>query len=522
MDDIESLNLDSDLNFRSMLLETPFSSLEGVNSLDSKATSSASAACSSVPSASSELPVSHHAVVWSSNTSAAVSMEDGWLFREGSQVVVEANQTQSASHVKGPWTPAEDALLLSLVAKFGTQAWTAVAACMPGRTGKQCRERWLNQLDPNVRRGAWTFEEDEALVLLHERYGNCWAKMSKHVPGRTDNAIKNRWNSSMHRRWRAERAATLAAGRPWNEETAARLHLSRSGPEQSSLLPRSRSLFRLSSASVVESNQFAGSMEKRLQRSTAPIPVGNGNAGASEIAKDLLQGSPRLAAGPHRSWSETSRDAFAGVASCISEAGRSAPVSSSLETKAEDMISSSYSPMNRCIMSISHSPLSRCSSSGSLTSLRDGIGKLRVREQIRARLSSPRRRSTGSARADRQRQRGWEDATRTVLSGRSVETQIRESGAEVCSAESARVEASPSFEEIFLKLSENSTDAFELVSPLELAPREGSELSNHTELPDLSSVFGAEDWNHVPVAGKDGATLESEVLDLDGWLLCGS
>jgi hypothetical protein len=115
-----------------------------------------------------------------------------------------------ATHLK--WNPEEDAKLLEAVEEFG-QVWVAVAALFPGRTNTQCRQRWVNHLNPDINYGRWTLEEDEKLTDAVKKHGSSWVAVAAKIPRRRDTHCRRRWvnylSSTPYRVWKPEEDAKL-------------------------------------------------------------------------------------------------------------------------------------------------------------------------------------------------------------------------------------------------------------------------------------------------------------------------
>ncbi|KAG7600714.1 SANT/Myb domain [Arabidopsis suecica] len=102
---------------------------------------------------------------------------------------------------RGPWSPQEDLTLITFIQKHGHQNWRSLpklAGLM--RCGKSCRLRWINYLRPDVKRGNFSKKEEDAIIHYHQTLGNKWSKIASFLPGRTDNEIKNVWNTHLKKR----------------------------------------------------------------------------------------------------------------------------------------------------------------------------------------------------------------------------------------------------------------------------------------------------------------------------------
>ncbi|XP_074585863.1 transcription factor MYB92-like [Curcuma longa] len=111
------------------------------------------------------------------------------------------DEAAGAGVKKGPWTPEEDQKLAEYVEKHGRGSWQRIPKLAGlNRCGKSCRLRWTNYLRPDIKRGKFTDEEEQLIIRFHSILGNKWSSIATKLPGRTDNEIKNYWNTHLRKK----------------------------------------------------------------------------------------------------------------------------------------------------------------------------------------------------------------------------------------------------------------------------------------------------------------------------------
>ncbi|KAB5551911.1 hypothetical protein DKX38_009222 [Salix brachista] len=120
---------------------------------------------------------------------------------------------------KGLWKPEEDLILKAHVETHGEGNWSAVSK-RSGlmRCGKSCRLRWKNYLRPNIKRGGMSQEEEDMIIRMHKLLGNRWALIAGRIPGRTDNDVKNYWNTHLNNRSPSRKRKTIDSELDQNDE----------------------------------------------------------------------------------------------------------------------------------------------------------------------------------------------------------------------------------------------------------------------------------------------------------------
>lgn len=111
---------------------------------------------------------------------------------------ITSDESESKKMGKGSWSVKEDGSLVQLVQTYGS-SWKKISNFLVGRNGKQCRERFVNHLQPDIKKGEWSEEDDRQLQSLQFKFGNRWAFIATHMSGRSPCEVKNRFNSLKRR-----------------------------------------------------------------------------------------------------------------------------------------------------------------------------------------------------------------------------------------------------------------------------------------------------------------------------------